>query len=124
MGSLLRAYPLSTVRMLKRRLRTLDNLTEQTGGEPKWRGVRIKYSARTISPHLAQDVIEKGWDGSVLAELRLTLKTSARLLPFRMESEWVALIFRVPSSKSADARDGILLLVVMGHNGLDRKSVV
>ena len=38
--------------------------------------------------------------------------------PYRMESEWVALDFRVPGSKSADARDGILLLVVMGHNGL------
>ena len=35
-----------------------------------------------------------------------------------MESEWVALDFRVPGSKSADARDGILLLIVMGHNGL------
>ena len=32
--------------------------------------------------------------------------------------EWVVLIFRVPNYNSADARDGILLPVVIGHYGL------
>ena len=35
-----------------------------------------------------------------------------------MVGESVVLIFRVPNYNSADARDGILLPVVMGHYGL------
>ena len=36
-------------------------------------------------------------------------------LTFRMVGKWVVLIFREPNYNSADARDGILLPVVMGH---------
>jgi len=35
-----------------------------------------------------------------------------------MESEWVVLDLRTQNSKSADARDGIFLPVVMGHKRL------
>jgi len=35
-----------------------------------------------------------------------------------MESEWVVLDFQMLNFNSADARDGILLPVVMGHKGL------
>jgi len=35
-----------------------------------------------------------------------------------METELGVLIFRVPNYNSADARDGILLPVVVGHYGL------
>jgi hypothetical protein len=48
-------------------LRTLDDLTEQAGRESNKR-VRTNDIACTISPNLAMDVIEDGWDGSVLAE--------------------------------------------------------
>jgi hypothetical protein len=40
------------------------------------------------------------------------------LLDFDMETVLAVLSFRMPDFNSADARDGILLLVVMGHNRL------
>jgi hypothetical protein len=40
-----------------------------------------KDLACTISPYLAQDVIENGWDGPVLAEPRLTLAVCFRSVP-------------------------------------------
>ena len=42
----------------------------------------------------------------------------SRCVPLIMVGEWVVLIFRVPNYNSADARDGILLPVVIGHYGL------
>jgi len=58
-GDLSCAHPLSTAQK-SRRSRTLDDLAEQAAGESDEGVQSHKDSACTISPYLAQDVIENG----------------------------------------------------------------